>query len=92
MLRQTVNKSKGNFLNYSVFQFVSEINAKAWNQVVQEKNIYATLPYLLAMEKSLGNELGFRYLLFFDTDQSPVAIAVIQCLNFIDRKIGRAHV
>ncbi|MBP9887858.1 MAG: hypothetical protein KBF93_16285 [Leptospiraceae bacterium] len=85
MLRQTVNKSKGNFLNYSVFQFVSEINAKAWNQVVQEKNIYATLPYLLAMEKSLGNELGFRYLLFFDTDQSPVAIAVIQCLNFIDK-------
>jgi len=71
-----------------IYNSADEIPVLDWNAVVQNKNIYATIPYLAAMEKSLGSELGFRYLLFYNHNSTPYAVAIIQCLNFIDRGLS----
>ena len=62
-----------------------EINAVDWNEVVKNLNIYASLPYLLAMEKSFSGELNSRYIQFYNSDSIPVAVAIIQLVRFIDK-------
>ena len=85
MILPFYNKNLTTEIRVTVFNSSDEVNAKDWKQVVQDKNIYATLPYLSAMEKSLGSELGHRYLLFYNQDSIPVAVCVVQCLYFIDK-------
>lgn len=71
-----------------IYNYAGEIPVLDWNSVVQNKNIYASIPYLAAMEKSLGSEFGFRYLLFYNENLIPYAAAIIQCLNFIDKGLS----
>ncbi len=72
-------------LEIVVFNTVDEINVADWNKVVDSKNIYVTLAYLDAIEKSLSKEIGFRYLLFYNEASAPVALAVVQMLQFYDK-------
>lgn len=88
MIIPIINKNPTTGMNVKVFHSTEMITSNDWNQVVQKKNIYASLPYLSAMEKSLGSELGFRYLLFYNHDSIPVAVGVVQCLNFIDKGLS----
>ncbi len=88
MIIPIITKNPTTGMNVKVFHSTDLIISNDWNQVVQKKNIYASLPYLFAMEKSLGSELGFRYLLFYNHNSVPVAVAVVQCLNFIDKGLS----
>ncbi len=88
MIIPIINKSPITEIHFKIFNSIDKINSKHWNEVVRDKNIYATLPYLSAMEKSLGHELGFRYLLFYNQDSIPVAVSVVECLNFIDKGLS----
>lgn len=85
MILHVMNKTFTTDLDVSIFYSTDSINPKEWNHVVRDKNIYATLPYLTAMEKSLGTDMDFRYLVFYNESNSPVAVAVIQCLSFLDK-------
>jgi uncharacterized protein (UPF0332 family) len=88
MIIPIINKSTTTEIHFKVFNSIENVNSKHWNEVVGDKNIYASLPYLSAMEKSLGDELGFRYLLFYNQDSIPVAVSVVECLNFIDKGLS----
>ncbi len=72
-------------LKISVLNSVLEINKKHWDQVINDKNIYLSLAYLEAIENSLSNDITFRYLIFYNEKSIPVAIAVVQLLQFYDK-------
>lgn len=75
-------------LEISVFQSIDDLHKNHWDNVVQEKNIYLSLGYLEAIEKSLAQEITFRYLIFYKEQKGqsvPVAVAVVQFLAFIDK-------
>jgi len=79
-------RSKANTdLDISIFNSVDQVPPNHWNRVTGEKNIYLSLPYLDAVEKSLSNEIDFRYLIFYNEKSMAVAIAVVQTLSFIDK-------
>ena len=69
----------------SYFDSVSIINADDWNTVNKNQNIYLTLEYLLAIETALKNEIKFRYILFYNNNNIPVGIAIVQLVKFIDK-------
>lgn len=69
----------------SYFDSVSIINADDWNTVNKNQNIYLTLEYLLAIETALKNEMKFRYILFYNYNNIPVGIAIVQLVKFIDK-------
>lgn len=69
----------------SYFDSVSIINADDWNSVNKNQNIYLTLEYLLAIETALKNEMKFRYILFYNHNNIPVGIAIVQLVKFIDK-------
>jgi hypothetical protein len=72
-------------INRFVFKSIQEINQKDWNQVVNNLNIYASLPYLKAMEKSFAGEINSRYIQFYNSNSIPVAVAIVQSVRFIDK-------
>ena len=72
-------------LEIFVFQSIDDINKNHWEKVVEGKNIYLSLGYLEAIEKSLSKEITFRYLIFYNEQSLPVAIAVVQFLPFVDK-------
>lgn len=69
----------------SYFDSVSIINANDWNTVNKNQNIYLTLEYLQAIEVALKNEIKFRYILFYNNNNIPVGIAIVQLVKFIDK-------
>lgn len=69
----------------SYFDSVSIINANDWNTVNKNQNIYLTLEYLQAIEAALKNEIKFRYILFYNNNNIPVGIAIVQLVKFIDK-------
>ena len=72
-------------LEINVFNSITELNKTDWNEVVGKANIYLTIGYLEAIEKSLNKEISFRYLIFYNDKSIPVAIAVVQFLLFYDK-------
>lgn len=72
-------------LKLSFFDSANLINEAHWNKVVEGKNIYLSLPYLKAIEDALKNEMGFRYILFYNENSEPVSVAAIQLVNFVDK-------
>jgi hypothetical protein len=69
----------------SYFDSVSIINTNDWNTVNKNQNIYLTLEYLQAIETALKNEMKFRYILFYNHNNIPVGIAIVQLVKFIDK-------
>jgi hypothetical protein len=72
-------------LKVSVFSSVKNIPAVPWSKVCRDENIYFSLAYLDAIEGSLKEDIVFRYLLFYDQESHPVAIAQVQILSLIDK-------
>ncbi|MBN8703406.1 MAG: hypothetical protein J0M08_10095 [Bacteroidetes bacterium] len=83
LLAKKSNKTRE--LNTVIVNSVDKINSDHWNLVLNDRNIYLSLAYLQAIEKSLKRDIAFRYLLFYNAASKPVAIAVVQCLLFIDK-------
>lgn len=80
-----MNLENNNELKLSYFDSVSIINTSDWNAVNKNQNIYLTLEYLQAIEDSLISEMKFRYILFYNQDNNPVGIAIVQLVKFIDK-------
>lgn len=68
-------------MNLVFYDSAGLIPENHWEQVVASKNIYLTLPYLKALEQAQPGEMQFRYILFYDTTQEPVAAAAVQILQ-----------
>jgi hypothetical protein len=74
-------------LNVSIFQSIKELNTTDWNSVVKTKNIYLSISYLSALEESLAQDIVFRYLIFYNNNAKPVAVAAVNTLKFLDKGI-----
>ena len=81
--------SKSNLASYriDICESNCKVSADHWNGVLKGQNIYLDLNYLNALEKSLPN-YDFRYLLFFDTNNSVVGLCYFQLLHFTDNDIN----
>lgn len=71
-------------LKVSFFESANLVNHEHWQQINNNQNIYLSLPYLKAIEDSLSEKIGFRYLQFYNEKNEPVAIATIQIVKFTD--------
>lgn len=72
-------------LRLSFFDSIDLINKSHWNQVVGDRNVYLSLPYLKAIESALSNEMEFRYIIFYNQDSKPVMVSSVQLVNFVDK-------
>ena len=84
MVRVHLKKCEKDAFKLSIVDSVDLINKKHWEEIRMGKNIYLSIPYLTALEKSLDGEVGFRYLIMYDDDVTPIGIAYIQILQFQD--------
>lgn len=80
-------KAKAKELKMSTFETVDLIHKEHWNQVLDSKNIFLSIPYLKALEASMQASLEFRYLLFYNNKLEPVSIAVVQIMEVDDTNI-----
>lgn len=75
-------KSKKVALRPEFLNSTREINKEHWNSILKDANIYLSLGYLEALETSLKDQVEFRYILFYNNANKPVALASVQILDF----------
>ena len=75
-------KSKKLELKPEFYNSTQEINKDHWNSILKDSNIYLSITYLEALETSLKGQVEFRYILFYNTEKNPVALASVQILDF----------
>ncbi len=75
-------KTKKVELNPEFYNSVTQINADHWNSISGTSNIYLSIPYLKSLEDSLHGQVDFRYILFYNEAEKPVALASVQILDF----------
>jgi hypothetical protein len=75
-------RSNNNEFRPDFYKSVSEIPVEDWTQIVGTQNIYLSLPYLASLEKSMKEQVDFRYIIFYSPSAKPVAIASVQILDF----------
>jgi len=68
----------------SLFDSIELVNTDHWNSVVGNKNIYLTIPYLMALEKALKDTIDFRYTIFYDDFLRPIAVSYNQILQYVN--------
>jgi len=71
-----------NELRPEFFTTTNEINKDDWNSITKNSNVYLSIPYLHSLETSLGNQVEFRYIIFYNKVNKPVALASVQILDF----------
>jgi len=69
--KQILSKSNLAIYRIDIFESIDKFSTDHWNGVLKGQNIYLDLNYLNALEKALPN-YDFRYLLFFDANNSIV--------------------
>lgn len=75
----------------TIYNSVNDIHPDSWNKIVNNQNIYLSIPYLKAIEESLSEQMEFKYFVF--TYQSnPVAIAYIQIVDFANEGLMKNKV
>jgi predicted N-acyltransferase len=75
-------------LKLSIFDSIHLLPSDHWESLVPKAEVYMTLPYLQALEASLGNRIDFRYILFYNKDFNPVGVAVVQLLRFTGNELN----
>jgi predicted N-acyltransferase len=75
-------RSKKNELKPEFFKSVNQIHSVHWNTVLDNRNIYLSLEYLSALERSMQEQVSFRYIIFYNQAGKPVSIASVQILDF----------
>lgn len=81
-----LSKNNDARLKVGFYDSVNLLNQSHWDEVVQNKNVYLSIPYLKSLEMALAGEVDFRYMLFYCDDYRPVGAAVVQILDFVDQK------
>jgi len=75
-------KSKKNDLRPEFFHSTDDLKKDDWNSIVNNANVYLTIPYLQSLEDSLEGQVDFRYIIFYNASNKPVALASVQILDF----------
>lgn len=65
---------------------IQSVDHDDWSSVVQDRNIYLSIPYLEALEKTMERDIDIFYALVYNGAKEPVMIAVFQLVIFEYRK------
>jgi len=68
------------------FSAIEQVPEEHWNSVLQDKNIYFSIPYLSALERGMRNELRFYFSISYNSINKPVLIAVFVLVKFVDKR------
>lgn len=65
---------------------VRDIPQEDWNRVAENRNVYLSLEYLVALEEALSDKLDFRYAISYSSAGEPIVIAAYQLVEFVDKR------
>ncbi len=75
-------RSKKNELKPEFFTTTQDIKKEDWNSILNDSNVYLSIPYLRSLELTLSDQVEFRYIIFYNNKNKPVALASVQILDF----------
>lgn len=81
-----IRKGKSANLSYQFYDSIEDVPKDDWNSIVNNSNVYLSLPYLEALESSIKNEIACRYILFYQGNEA-LGLASAQFINVVDRKL-----
>ncbi len=79
-----------NDYKFTISDSIELVNQAHWNILLHSGNIYLSIPYLKALEESLG-QLDFRYVLVYDQKNQPIMAAYFQLVDFKDQNNDYAN-
>lgn len=88
MLKKSVNPQKDLSLTYTFYNHVIDIPIADWNTVLEDRNIFLTIPYLKILEETLSDEISFKYLIFYTNTGNPIGVVVTQQIKFNTRDLN----
>lgn len=65
---------------------IESVNTKDWESVVADRNIYLSIPYLEALEKTTERDIDIFYAIVYNEAKEPVLATVFQLVIFEYRK------
>ena len=65
---------------------IQSVSRQDWDDVSASRNIYLSYNYLLSLEKTMKGQMGFYYNISYNKEGSPVLIAILQLVKFIDKR------
>lgn len=78
--------SRSQTYNTDITTSVQQIEQKDWSSVVQDRNIYLSIPYLEALENTTQGDIELFYAIVYNGQKEPVMVAVFQLVIFEYRK------
>jgi hypothetical protein len=65
---------------------LAAINRDDWNKVIDNRNIYLTIPYLESVVSSTTKDVVFFYVIAYNERKDPIVAGVFQLLPFMYKK------
>ena len=81
-----IETSENMIFKRRTFSAIEQVPEEHWNSVLQDKNIYFSIPYLSALERGMRNELRFYFSISYNSINKPVLIAVFVLVKFVDKR------
>lgn len=72
-------------LRLEIHDRIQAFRATVWDTVARGGSAFLSHGYLRALEESMRDAMGFRFVLFRDAGRDPVGVAVLQLADFEDR-------
>jgi len=76
-----VHSYKKEKFKLSIADSIDLVNHEHWSSIVEDRNVYLSQGYLKSLESTLET-IDFRYILFYDSELTPVGVAVVQLHRF----------
>ena len=81
-----IETSENMIFKRRTFSAIEQVPEDHWNSVLQDRNIYLSLPYLSALESGMRNEMSFYFSISYNSNNKPVLIAVFVLVKFVDKR------
>ena len=81
-----IETSENMIFKRRTFSAIEQVPEDHWNSVLQDRNIYLSLPYLSALESGMRNEMTFYFSISYNSNNKPVLIAVFVLVKFVDKR------
>jgi hypothetical protein len=65
---------------------LTAINRVDWEKVIDNRNIYLTVPYLESVLSSRTKDINFFYVIIYDDRKAPIVAGVFQLMPFMYKK------
>ncbi|MFT5779624.1 MAG: hypothetical protein ACI837_002583 [Crocinitomicaceae bacterium] len=69
-----------------IYYSAESINTEDWNTVAQDRNIYLSLDYLVALEDAMNSNMDFFYSISYAENGTPLVVSAFQLVQFIDKR------